>query len=206
MKLPQTVQTKYTTRVFNKKHKYKIVILSKAANLFRGDLSYIERISDIGPFFLRNCSEDDKKFILHLIQNFKKMQDYFFRIESPYINFYTNNAEDIEKLAKIDPGRIKYVCYPEPGTEDTLEKGIIITKRLDYAYRVTMGPTRKNYKDFLNWAKDKRLKIPKTCERMLSREKAWGGYYFYVKDDKLLTLVKMFLGSDIQLVEPVKKQ
>lgn len=205
MKLPQTVQTKYTTRVFNKKYKYKIVILSKGAGCFRTDTSDIEKIDDINPTLLRSCTDDDKKFIINLISTLKKIDDCSTRVESPYINFYTNSAASIEKIAKVDYSRVKYVSFPEPGTEETLDKGIIITKRLDYAFRVTMGPTRKSYIDFLTWAEDKRIKIPKTAKKQLAKDRAWGGYYFYVKDDRLLTMVKMFLGSDIQSVESVIK-
>lgn len=200
MKLPQTIQTKYTTRVFNKKYKYKIAFLTKAASLFRKDLSEPKAL------YISHCSDADKKFALMLIANLKKMSDYSLRVESPIVNFYTNNANDIEILAKIDPAKVKYVSYPQPGSETKLDQGLILTKRLDYDYRITMGPTKQNYTNFLVWAKDKRIKLPKTAQRMLAKDRAWGGYYFYVKDDKLLTLVKMFLGSNIQAVEHVSKQ
>jgi hypothetical protein len=45
--------------------------------------------------------------------------------------------------------------------------------------------------------------MPKRAKRDLSRNSNTGGGFFYVKDEKVLTMVKMFLGRTITKVETV---
>ena len=53
MKLHNSIQTKQTTRLFNGKYKYKIVLLSKAASWFRGgDVEKIKHTRDNGISYL----------------------------------------------------------------------------------------------------------------------------------------------------------
>lgn len=213
MKLPQKIQTKQTVRLFNGKYKYKIVLLSKAASWFRGaDLANVKKCISSAPnsnmLWVKKLDTTDINYSLKLVTALTPMSDYMIRVESPYINFYTNKSEDIEKLAKINADNVKYVCAPMQGSESDLDMQKIIVKKLDYNYRVTMGKTSQSYSNFVTWAEDKpeKIKLPKRARSQLTKSKSWGGYYFYVKDDKLLTVVKVFLGGDIQHVEQCVKQ
>lgn len=212
MKLHKSIQTKQTTRSFNGKYKYKIVLLSKAASWFRGgDMISIKKIitnAIQSPYsWSHKLNKDDINYVLQLQIALSSMSDFIIRVESPYINFYTNNSADVEKLAKIASDKVKYVCLPLPGSETLLDDRKVLVKNLDYSYRITMGRTRQNHEDFVNWCKGKedRVRLPKSASKYLSKNNSWGGYYFYVKDDKTLTLVKMFLGEGINLVESVVK-
>lgn len=213
MKLPSSIQTKQTIRLFHGKYKYKIVLLSKAASWFRGNdhLTNVKKglaTADASPSsWVRKLTSADKSYVLKLLAAMTPMTDYSIRIESPYINFYTNNDSDVEKLAKIDSDHVKYVCLPAPGSESLLDDKKVLVKNLDYAYKINMSRTRSNHSNFVTWCADKtdRIRLTKTAKRNLSRDGAWGGYYFYVRDDKTLTMVKMFLGEGIGNIESVVK-
>lgn len=204
MKFPPSIKTKFTTRVFNNKYKYKAVIISKGTHLFRGNnLESVKESIKVSS----KLTQDDQAFILNLYVFFKKAEEYSIRIESPLLSFYTNSANDLEKIVKLDPSKIKYVSYPKPGSEALLDDKKIIVKNLDFEFKVTMGATRQDYTNFVSWCEDKQLKIklPKRAQKQLARDKSWGGYYFYVKDEKTLTMVKVFLGGYIQSVEQLVK-
>jgi hypothetical protein len=121
---------------------------------------------------------------------------------------YQKKAErDPTQFLEANPNYVKYVSVPMPGSESNLEDKKIIVKNLDYGYRITMGRTRQNYNNFLQWCTGKdKVKLTKRASSQLAKEHSWGGYYFYVKDDKSLTMVKMFLSSNIQNVERCVKQ
>ncbi len=208
MKLPQSIQTKQTTRLFNGKYKYKIVIVSKASSWFRGgDLVNVKKnISTVSVStvqWVKKITPQDVDYALKLVTSMTPMSDYTIRVESPYINFYTNTEKDVEKLAKVDANNVKYVCLPAPGSESDLDLKKIIVKNIDHEFRVTMGRTRQNYTNFVQWGESKpdKIRLPKRAKNQLSKDGSWGGYYFYVKDEKTLTMVKMFVGGDIQTVE-----
>lgn len=212
MKLHKSILTKQTIRLFNGKYKYKIVLLSKAASWFRGgDIANVKKclsnLSNSSSVWVKKLTPDDIQYVTKLIVTLMPMQDYLIRVESPYINFYTNNSNDIEKLAKINSECVKYVCLPQPGSETLLDDKKVLVKNLDYSYRVTMGRTRQNHSNFVNWCvgKEDRVRLTKSASKYLNKDSGWGGYYFYVKDDKTLTMVKMFLGEGINLVESVVK-
>jgi hypothetical protein len=213
MKLTQSIQTKQTTKLFNGKYKYKIVLVTKTASWFRGaNFDHVKAMASVVDMsthahWARSITDDEKEYAVKLANAMQKMCDFLIRVESPYINFYTNIESDVEKLAKIGTYNVKYVSMPAPGSEANLEDKKIIVKNLDYDYRVTMGRTRQNYNNFLQWClgKDK-VKLTKRASSQLAKEHSWGGYYFYVKDEKSLTMVKMFLSSNIHNVERCVKQ
>lgn len=212
MKLAKSIQTKQTIRLFNGKYKYKIVLLSKAASWFRGgDLNVIKKnlnsAATSGTSWVKKLTKDDYDYVFKLVAFLGSAKDYLIRVESPYINFYTNNPIDIEKLAKLNEHNIKYVSLPEPGSETLLDNNKVLVKNLDYAYKITMGKTRSNHSNFVTWCvgKEDRIRLTKSASKYLSKDASWGGYYFYVKDDKTLTMVKMFLGEGINSVESVVK-
>jgi hypothetical protein len=213
MKLAQSIQTKQTTKLFNNKYKYKIVLVSKAAGWFRG--CNFERVTeglllqtspDADKWLIR-LTPDEQLYTSWLKEALEKLSNYEVRVENPFISFYTNTKEDIEKLAKLDSDRVKYVCLPTTGTENILDQGTIIVKNLDFAYKVTMGRTRQNFNEFVAWSEDKdKIRMPKRAKRDLCKSACWGGSHFYVKDEKTLIMVKMFVGGFIHSVEPVIKQ
>lgn len=212
MKLSPSIQTKQTIRLFNGKYKYKVVLISKAASWFRGgDIANVKKslanMSNSNAIWIKKLTINDTNYVTKLIVALTPMQDFLIRVESPYINFYTNNSSDIEKLAKIDSTSVKYVCLPAAGSENLLDDKKILVKNLDYSYRITMGRTRQNHSNFVSWCKGKedRIRLTKSASKYLSKDNSWGGYYFYVKDEKTLTMVKMFLGEGINLVESVVK-
>jgi hypothetical protein len=212
MKLYQTIQTKQTTKLFNNKYKYKIVLVCKSASWFRGcNFDYVNERLLAQPLekdpWIAKLTTDEIYYTTKLCELFTKLTDYEIRVESPFISFYTNNDKDVEKIAKIDSERVKYVSLPKTGTEAVLDNHKVIVKNLDFDYKVTMGRTRQNFSDFVAWCEGKdKIRMPKRAKRDLCKSNCWGGSHFYVKDDKMLTMVKMFVGSYIHSVESVVKE
>lgn len=213
MKLPKNLLIKDTVSLFMGKYQYKVVLVSPASHWFRGkNLKLVEQklSSDkerehwLNP---KGRTPNNKIFLQDLLETLKKfdVNEYDIRIETPLINVYTNNRMHIEALTSIDSESIKYVSLPSK-THPPLKKGDVIVKNLDFDYKVYMGNTRHNYKDFLNWSvNNDKIKVTKKCTKDLNKERSWGGSYFYVKGEKTLTMVKMFLGSDISRVETIIK-
>lgn len=207
MKLHPSIQTKETTRLFCHKYKYKIVLKTKAAGWFRGNSLDNVKLQLADPKILgKSLTTIEQNYVLKLYLELKKSPEYILRVESPLISVYTNKLNIVEKLAKISHENVKYVSAPLAGSETLLEEKKVIVKRLDYAFKVTMGRSRQNYANFLTWCEGKdKVRLPKRARSQLAKDHSWGGYYFYVKDEKCLTMVKMFVGGDIQAVESVVK-
>ena len=212
MKLYKSIQTKQTTKLFNKKYKYKIVLVCKSAGWFRGcNFEYVDEKLINQPIekdpWVTKLTQDEIYYTTKLCNTLKKLSGYEIRVENPFISVYTNNDIDVEKIAKIDSDRVKYVSLPNAGTETVLDNHKVIVKNLDFDYKVTMGRTRQNFSEFVAWCEDKdKIRMPKRAKRDLSKSACWGGSHFYVKDDKMLTMVKMFVGGFIHTVESVVKE
>ena len=212
MKLHQSIQIKQTTKLFNNKYKYKIVLVLRSASWFRGcNFDLVESsiaaqsIQDADPWTVR-LNPYEKQYTIQLCNTLKKLKDYEIRVENPLISFYTNNDSDVEKLAKIDSDKVKYVSLPTAGTESILDQGKVIVKNIDFNYKVTMGRTRQEFTSFVQWCEGMdKIRMPKRAKTDLCKKACWGGSHFYVKDEKTLTMVKMFVGGYIHTVESVVK-
>ena len=212
MKLYKSIPTKQTTKLFNNKYKYKIVLVCKSAGWFRGcNFEYVDERLSNQPIekdpWVTKLTQDEILYTTKLCDTLKKLTDYEIRVENPFISFYTNTKTDVEKIAKIDSEYVKYVSLPKVGTETVLDNHSVIVKNLDFDYKVTMGRTRQNFSEFVAWCEGKdKIRMPKRAKRDLCKGACWGGSHFYVKDDKMLTMVKMFVGSYIHSVESVVKE
>ena len=212
MKLYPSIQTKQTTKLFNHKYKYKIVLVTKAAGLFRGcnfesiDANLKENQKENQYEWIKRLTPEDRYYAGKLSIALKKCKDFEIRVENPYISCYTNIEKDVELLSKIDSDRVKYVSLPTAGTETALSQGKVIVKNLDFDYKVTMGRTRQDFTSFVEWCEGKdKIRMPKRAKKDLCRKSCWGGSHFYVKDEKMLLMVKVFIGSYIHSVESVVK-
>lgn len=212
MKLPKSVKVKDTVSLFMNKYSYKVVLVCPAASWFRGnDLDLVTlRLDEVKkngkmPPWLKIKSPDDLKNCFDVCKALKGFSDYQIRIEHPLINFYTNNESSVEKLSALDPDRVKYVSRPNK-SNPTLTEGTVIVKNLDFDFKIYLGRTRKSHLEFVEWAKNnKKIRLTKRVIEDLSRSSSWGGGYFYVKGESNLTMVKMFVGTEISKIEAVIK-
>ena len=209
MKLPKSIQLKETVKLFANKYKYKIVLVCPAAGWFRGNrLDYVLEKLDEGIFppWMKIKGKVDIDYCYKLQNLMTTMSDYELRIESPRINFYTNTATDIEKLANLDDSRVKFICLPNKNSPNLVENSVIV-KNLDYKYKVYIGYTKQDYGNFVKWTESnpEKIRLTKSAKRDLLKNRTWGGSYFYVKDDKSLTVVRMFLGTVISKIDNVIK-
>jgi len=208
MKLPKSITIKDTVSLFANKYQYKIVLVCPAAGWFRGNKldDVLEKLNEGSfPPWMKIKGQADIDYCFALQSAMASMTDYDIRVESPRINFYTNTTSNIEKLAALDSERVKFICLPSR-TGPKLEENTVIIKTLDYKYRIHVGSTRQSYENFISWCENNdKIRLTPRIKKDLKRSNSWGGGYFYVKDDKTLTMVRMFLGHTITKLETIIK-
>jgi len=187
---------------------YKIVLVVPAAGWFRGaDLNYALtkltefNLQDKNPPWSKIKTQDDLDYCFALYKTLFTMTEYDLRVENPFVSFYSNNSKDIEKLSKIDEDRVKYISKPPA---EPLTKGTVIMSREGFEYKVTLGRTRQNHDEFIEWAeKIPGVRLTGSAKKELKRQASWGGSHFYVKDDRTLTVTRMFLGGGIGRIDRI---
>lgn len=213
MKIPKLVQIKDTVKLFNNKHNFKVVLVTPLSAAFRGNrLNYVfDLISSwnteqyLPPYFKIRNGETEVNYINKVALTLATYDDYELRVETPLISIYTNNPKLVEEITNIDATCVKYVSLPNKKCP-VLKENTVIVKKLDYDYKVHLGFTKQEYTNFIKWATgNSHIKLTKRTIKDLSRSRSWGGGYFYVKGDKALTMVKMFLGHEISKIEHIIK-
>ena len=78
--------------------------------------------------------------------------------------------------------------------------------REGFNFKVTLGRTRNSHPNFVEWAeKTQAVKLTNSAKKALQRDSSWGGAHFYARDDKALTMARMFLGEGIGRIDRVIK-
>jgi hypothetical protein len=206
MKFLKPYKVQHSTKLFQNKYKYKIVFTSGVAGWFRG--SSAEQIlahhDNDDYYYARKASPSDKTHAKKLAEILKNLEDWGVRVETPFVSLYLNNDKDLETVVKHCKNRVKYVEIPDPDNENKLAKGTILVKNLDFDFKVSLGSSVQCHLNFVQWCENNpKIRMPKRAKRDLSRNSNPGGGFFYVKDEKVLTMVKMFLGRTITKVETV---
>lgn len=212
---------KTTKSLFRGTYQYKVVLVCSGASLFRsGDMD--STLQSLKKIDLRESvpskgsttyytsyrsgikTQDDLDYAFKLQKQLKKLKDIDIRVETPHVSIYSNSKSDIDSLIKLSAEKVKYISIPP--ADSTLVEGTVIMPKMPYEYRVTLGKTTQNHDSFISWAENNaKLKLTKSCKRDLTKDRSWGGTYFYVTGDNNLLMTKMHLGGSINKVERIIK-
>jgi hypothetical protein len=94
---------------------------------------------------------------------------------------------------------VKYIYRPSDITESILKADNVFVEDCPYSFKVILGPTKKDYVNFLEWAEDDNdnIQLSLSARNQLARPFSKAHSWIYVKDEKALLFVKMFLGEII---------
>lgn len=203
--------TKKTNKLFLDKYRYKIVLVTKFAPVFRNrDIDGIInkvlywKSVDRFPPYIWSGTKTDYDVALLIARTLETVKsEHKIMVSSPFISFYVDNYDDFYAVSKTLKNQIKYVSIPSE-TTPILEKNTVYLKRIDYDYKVTISNRIDNNESFFNWCRDNdKIRMPERCQRHIKRGYRVGDSYFYVKDAKSLSMVQMFIGSNIQRIDRV---
>jgi len=204
--------TKKTNKLFLDLYRYKIVLISKLATTFRGrDIEdAAEKIAHwrenkTFPGWVYNGVASDLDRAFNIVKAFQKVSDYKLMVSSPFLTFYTDKFDDFKQVSKELFDYIKYISMPEDN-RPILEKNTVYLKRIDYDFKITITQRVPNNESFFKWCTgNDKIRMPRRCRDHIRRGWRSGDSYFYVKDAKTLSMVQMFLGSNIQRIDRVVK-
>ena len=193
-------------------YRYKIVLISKLATTFRGrDIEdAAEKIAHwrenkTFPGWVYNGVASDLDRAFNIVKAFQKVSDYKLMVSSPFLTFYTDKFDDFKQVSKELFDYIKYISMPEDN-RPILEKNTVYLKRIDYDFKITITQRVPNNESFFKWCTgNDKIRMPRRCRDHIRRGWRSGDSYFYVKDAKTLSMVQMFLGSNIQRIDRVVK-
>lgn len=210
------IVSKPTLKLFCKKYKFKAVIVNRFSYQFNRCSKYDTLVKHIDEI-TQNCGTDKDKYeeckndgivALALYNELDKLTDYNIMVSYPYITIYTNDEATIDKLVTLFSDSIKFISKPIPGTEHLLDANKTITRNIDHGYKITLVYNiNQNLSNFVEWCKvnKKNVKASQIMLKSLSEDRTYGNFYFYVKNAKMLTMAKMFLGNYIKYVEETQK-
>lgn len=162
----------------------------------------------------KTISVSDIHFAHKLLKIFSRPPcEYTLRIEGFTINIFSNNVNWLNQLV-TDLGDNAYE-FAEPENHNVTTYLLdnpsheITNRKDDFQYKVKTKFTRKSFKSFGNWCTTaQNIKISKQfLDELLSDQSLYEGRTIYVKDEKTLNIVTLFIGEGIQsIVKLVKLQ
>lgn len=205
-----------TRKLFFGKYLYKITLMNVLGSIFRGkNFTYAGEILDSlqqdyengQPLVRKTFSKEFKIPSEHftdcqIIFNMcPKWDDFLFRIEGPNFGIYSNTKEDLELLITKLQTVTEY-HEPDPNMVDLLESNMqIVDDKPEYIYKVYLSD--KATPGFAKWAvaNQDKIKLGHSLKKNIENNGYLRGFYFWVKDEKVLLLVKMIIGGKIQRID-----
>jgi len=210
------LKTFETTKLFYNEYANKLVVRNQLAHIFR------EKQWGIAKTHLdklQHCREQGKRLELKrgrlvdyidiqhlqdaqiLYNELYNKQDVKIRVGSPRIQIYSNDNLLLKRLSnKI----LNCIEYWQPNTNSLIPSDTILLKiRQPYEYRVTLGSyTNKDLSLWIENNKDK-VKIGKSALQAIQNERYTRGLYFYVRNERVLNLLQLIIGSSVQSIHKV---
>lgn len=215
-------QNKYTTKLFYKKYAYRLSVRCLVASIFRNkDFNYAKyRIDSWNQDVSKGISPrlghrsdsllpiSDLHFALRLLNIFTTTStDYTLRIEGRTLNVFSNDTVWLSDL-KNKLG-VNVIEFTQPANDQTAEFLLknpnyeVVKSNVQYKYKIKTRFCKGDYKSFGEWCKSfsKHVRISGLfLEELLNSSSIYEGRLVYVKDEKTLNIVTMFIGEAIQSI------
>lgn len=146
----------------------------------------------------------DHQYASNILALLSKHSDWRARVElNRFLTIYTSNEDLVDGLSKNCGAHEVY--KPEEGMENFLLLNIdtaVVNKPSKYEYRVYIKSDSKQ-EHLANWLKANTDKSRVGAITLYNLETGWhmSGNYFYIRDDRVLTMVRMVAGNNINRVE-----
>ena len=206
----KSLNRRETTKLFYDEYPFKLVLVNGLAYIFReknltnakSELDLLQQLYDSGELLVRGSYgykypvEHDTFFeAKNLYIEFCKQDDYKLRVSSPYMQIYSHDYNWLVMLStKI---KSSYELWePSKGNIDTLDKNVILVNHpVEYLYKVTLGQSCD--KNLATWIKNNtdKVKAGNVCLDTIERSGYVRGMYFYVRDEKILQLLNLFVSK-----------
>lgn len=151
-------------------------------------------------------SIDDYEYAREIINCLDSVKSsYRTRNNFGILSIYLEAEEDVDLFLdnKIINSSIQEVHRPNPKSLEHLlseDKVFLLDHPMPYEYRVYLKPGKNQ--DLANWLESNKDKSKVTDHGLNSlKTDGWSNIYFYLRDEKLLFLVQMLAGSNIQKIE-----
>lgn len=210
---------KLTKKLFYDKYVYKISVWTDLASEFRGNdisatVGYLQRVHD--DMIHKGESErswgnrwNTKKVTLRQVQRnialghlLSSLESYHIRVEGSILSVYTNEETVLDTVSDLynEQYELREIWRPE---NDKIKEFLLANPRkilrpeYSHKYKVTVNsiPDVTAFKD---WA----AKLPKL--KVMPRNNYVIGGYFYVADEKTLSLCRIFLGDRIRRIDELR--
>lgn len=205
------------------KYLYKVVLSNQLSNIFRSHMPdhyrthTLDRLQDeydagnvltLTQWRASTRIDDiDFKNAKILNQLFEEYTDHRKRIEfGNRIIIYTSAEDMVNKLVNNLSNCIKELHRPKEGIEAFLTQNIgtaIVKTPPEHEYRVYLKGNRID-PSFANWLKSNQDKCKVGDMTLWNIENSsyyTNNNYFYIKNDKVLTMIRMIIGHNIRKVE-----
>lgn len=206
-----------THKLFYNKYLYKLVIKNSLAIIFREKkFNYAREVLDdlqhqfengevlVRSTGYRKSPVDILEFLecLALYKVFSTDTDYKIRVENPHVQVYTN---DKDWLLDLSTKVVRPVELWQPSDAHISHLGeniIIVNRPTKYQYKVTLGDKRVD-RGFTTWLEKNhdKVKIGRMCKDAISEGLYAANYYFYVRDERVLELVKLMITPSIRRID-----
>lgn len=210
------MKTLETKKLFFNEYPYKLGVYNPLAHIFREkkfrfareELSRLELMYELDrPLVtgtLRKKEYDAKTFFecKWLYKELIKRNDYKIRVEYPSIQLYSHDKDWLHYIAKHVKCPIAFYEPPVILSKNT----ILVEKPTNYEYRITLNA--RPDPSLANWiiSNPKLAKAGPVFLDEVSKKGYSNGLYFYVRDDKVLNIVGLMLGSSSRVDKIVCKQ
>lgn len=208
-----------TTKLFYDKFFYKLTLSTPLSVIFRGkNLTHAREVLDklqtkyennqglvFGEFRKKTVSVDDLKSAQLLLSQFIKQppNDFLLRIEGTKLSIYTNNEHWLKFLLKQNFIVTELAQPSSFGLSNLKPNQIIMDKEFGYEFKVSL----KDFVDanFYKWVinNPQKVKIGNRALESIEKGNYTRGFYLFVKDAKVLNLVRIIIGKDIARIDNI---
>lgn len=211
-----------TTKLFYNKYAYKVVIQSDLTSIFasyqgkdhaRKIIEKLEADRKAGKdLYIQKWRGENRVSIYTLEQarniynSLQMYTDHRIRAEYSYsLTVYTNIEELVNRLEKTVKYSVKEIWRPRKGMVEFLTSNIetaVIKTPMPYEFRVYFkgGTVDSSFALWLEKNTDK-SRVGSSTLATIARGGYVSGNYFYIKNEKVLTMIRMLVGHNIRKVE-----
>lgn len=180
-----------TTKLWYNKYLYKVVVRNQDA--YR--IGFASRYPG-----LRLKMNEEIEHLLEMIDE----DDCRTRGEGGCISVFTNSKKLIDEIKATFQDTVEEVWQPDPAKIHVLKQPntILVKEAASHPIRVMLND-KKISGDFAQWisANPDKITIGNAAYRAIKRGWMTGGLYFYLRDDKILSLVNLMIWQNIRRVD-----